>query len=364
MNSVLLIGAASLAESPYIQNYINILNKNNIQFDFLYWNRKAEATDMNPSNFYSYDEQIDNGLPYWRKFLRMRRYASYVKSFVSACKYKLIVVFTIQNAIFLQKYLVRSYKYQYVFDIRDYSPFCGSRFFKDTILRLIKFSKFNVISSAGFLNWLPSEASEYIVNHNTEISLLDKACDEVSDLRCKKEIKILTIGQLRDAKTNLSLIEAFADKKRYSLLFSGYGNALPVLEQYVKNKNITNVYFTGRYKKEEELSIVNSCDLVNVFLPNNINSNTLMTNRFYNAAICGKPIIVNGKCYQEQVCDKFKLGVAISNQNEIFSSIERYINSFDILKYSEGRNHFLKIVNDDLIAFEQNLVKAYIGNNM
>ena len=53
---VLLISPASLAEAPYIKPYMNVLQKENIAFDLLFWNRKSEDTENLPSNYISYNQ--------------------------------------------------------------------------------------------------------------------------------------------------------------------------------------------------------------------------------------------------------------------------------------------------------------------
>ena len=46
---VLIIGSFDIYLHPYVEKYISILEKNNIDYRFIYWNREG-ANDFNKSN--------------------------------------------------------------------------------------------------------------------------------------------------------------------------------------------------------------------------------------------------------------------------------------------------------------------------
>lgn len=68
-------------------------------------------------------------------------------------RYDLIVVHTILPAVLMRHFLVEKYKGHFILDIRDR----GSLFvlWKKRLKSLLDCSALNVISSAGFTQWLP-----------------------------------------------------------------------------------------------------------------------------------------------------------------------------------------------------------------
>lgn len=275
------------------------------------------------------------------------------------------MVFTISECIFLQKYLQRNLKDCYIFDIRDYSAILNFKLFRIITERMIEYSKFTVLSSAGFLNWLPTgDEYSYIVVHNTSITFLKKQKDRnIQSLALNKnKIKILTIGQLRDYESNSAVIEHLANNPNYHLQFSGSGLAEEKLKKYTENILAKNVTYTGIYKKEDEEAIIEDFDMINIYFNHDVNSDSLMSNRFYLSVLQRKPMIVRKNTFQAELVEQFGLGVVLDDVDDFPKKIEYWWNNFDQEKYNEGCRRFINMVIADMNDFEIKIVDLYKNN--
>lgn len=353
--SILLILGAMPENSPYVNYYTNILDRMGVSYDICAWNR-YQNNYIARNNLYVFTAKGRNGSI--KKIFDYFKYRKYILKHVKDHEYNRIVVFTITTAFFLHRLLTINYKRKYIFDIRDYSSLMRFRHVKKVLKRILSMSYANVISSPGFKQWLPSEF-KYTISHNVAA---DTLCTDVKKISSSERIKILTIGALRDSKSNIELIKSLGNNSRFLMQFTGRGSATPVIHEYANSHKLNNVIVTGQYSKADEDSIVNKFDMINILLPHNMVSDYLMSNRFYLSVIHGKPMIVNNSCTQAFFVKKYNLGVIIDEKDDIAKKINDYWEYFDLHKYNKGRADFLNVVKNDEIKFEamiENFIKDY-----
>lgn len=354
---ILLIGGASLSASPYIYSYIEILEKNAIPYDFIFWNRDMHDIANYPTNFFPYNKLCDNSIPRYRRICPMIHFKSFVKQQMKGKDYDAIIVFTIGTAFIIQN-ILKKYKGKYILDIRDHSPICKYDFF-NRVKKMIYNSSFTSISSHGFLEWLPKlSVNKYVVTHNTRKDLILKGLDSIEE-DCTIDInnlKILTIGQIRDFSTNVMLLSQLKNNPAITMLYAGYGATEQKLHLYATEQNVGNAFFVGRYKKEEEEDIVKKCDMINAMTGHDINSDSLMSNRFYLSVLYGKPMLVTENTYQAKLVKQYGLGVVIGKEKGLYSSIISYCNNFDQYNYYRGRREFLRKALNDIFIFESKIL--------
>lgn len=363
MKKVLLIGDSPLSDSPYIMSYMEVLEQNNIPYDLLFWNRHLDSTELLPGNYIPYNRFTDNKYPFWKKVIKINGFARFVKKHLATNEYCYVVVFTIANAVFMSSVLRKRYKRRYVFDIRDHSPLCKIGIIQRIIDRLVENSSFSVVSSAGFLHWLPKgDKYRYIVAHNTTMGMIDKYIERNNAITpniTKDVLSILTIGQIRDYNANVKLMEALKKEKLIRMVYAGYGLASDDLIKYAKEHHVDNVNFTGRYKKSEEESIVMEHHMINGFMNRDINSDSLMSNRFYLSVLMRKPLIVRKGSYQAELVERYGLGVVLDEVDNFVDRIIKWWQDFDGIKYEQGCRDFLESVRLDTQKFEQQLLQLY-----
>ena len=178
MKPVLLIGDSPISMSPYIMSYIEVFEKNGIPYELVYWNKTMEDTSHLPNNYIAYNRAHDNAIAGWKKIFRISGFARFVKKRMRSNDYAYAVVFTIAHAFFFYPFITRKYKGKYVFDIRDHSPLCRLPFVSEIIKKLIDNSAFTVLSSKGFLRWLPCiDAEKIVIAHNTTLTAVNKGLE-------------------------------------------------------------------------------------------------------------------------------------------------------------------------------------------
>ena len=249
---------------------------------------------------------------------------------------------------------MRKYNKEYIIDIRDYSPVYRLGICKWFIDRALSHSYTNCISSVGFKSWLPKELS-YVLSHNVckELLKLEESCGFNLD----SPIRILTIGLIRDFASNSEFIHALANKTSFEFAFVGEGPDTPLLKEYVKKNHVENVEFYGRYEKAEESDIVKKYGLINNYMPDNVLSNSLVSNRFYLSVLYGKPMIVRDGSFQAFLARKYNLGIVIGSDDDMERSICRYCENFSRDVFDSGRRCLLEEIKGDIGVFESLLTE-------
>lgn len=133
-------------------------------------------------------------------------------------------------------------------------------------------------------------------------------------------ISILTIGQIRDYEANSLFIQSLNNASQIQLVFAGIGPASDRIIKYVESNKIRNTFFTGRYNKVDEAEIVMRHHLINSFFEQDINSNTLLSNRFYLSVLLCRPLIINEGSYQSILVKHYNFGLVLK-PDEINSEV-------------------------------------------
>jgi hypothetical protein len=350
---VALIISGNVLKAPYIQLYLNVLDRSKIPYKIISWNR----LQIEESATIPYNLKAGEGRAYIGRLIAYLKYIRFVKKQLSSEKYDKVIVFTIALGIFLLKFLKREYPGNYVFDIRDRS--IVGNIFKNKVAELIKNSFITVISSQGFRSWLP-KSTKYVVSHNCAYPLDFHKSTIAFD---QNKFLITTIGTIRDFETNSKIIKDLGNHSVYQLKFVGSGPSLTSFKQIVTDNGFTNVEFTGIYKKEEELGHLKGTHFINLLINLTINSKTCMGNRMYLAAITGIPLLVNADTFQAEIVAKYNLGCVIDFDEQWITQMESHIKSFDRELFNKGRQEFLLMVKKDIEFFELYL-EDYLRNTL
>lgn len=343
---VVLICPSNLLYMPYVANYISILKKNGIDYTVINWDRFQIENNKNEFVY------SDNKSGHKRYFLDYLIYRKFILKILKHHKFDKVIVFGLQLAFFLGRFLQKNFKDNYVVDIRDHNRIVDV-FYMD---KIIKNSALVVISSPGYKKFLPPN-KEYIINHNTNIETIGKTRDNHF---CMKgdTIKIGTIGALRDTNANVSLINTLKNNSNFELRFHGEGVITSALQEFIKVNSITNVLISGRFETEEEEILYKNCDFISVIYFNDrINNETFLPNRLYNAAKLRRPLIaIDGNYLSEQI-KKYKIGVVIESLEQLEDGVLEFIGSFDPIEYENGIQAFLKMVVYENECFKKRLLQ-------
>lgn len=335
---------------PFLSIYTKLLKEWNVEYEIISWNRDGSE----PSEGIQYNKPIKSQGRF-TKFTPYLSYIRFVKKTIKKEKYDKLIVFSPQIAIFMFRFLRKYYSNSYIFDYRDLS-IEQNRIFKYPFRSILKYSYANVISSPGFKRCLPNQF-KYILSHNFNVDIVRKTIaqpikgpNELSQI-----VNILTIGGIRDYSSNVEIIKALANKPGFQLQFVGKGPAASLIQQYADEHNIKNITFVGYYPKEKEESFIVQCSCLNIFYPAIISHATALSNRFYNALIYKKPMIVTADSIQGDYVEKYQIGLALNDCKNLDKKINDWLQETDYTLFSQRCNALLTLFLKDYNIFFKTL---------
>lgn len=351
---VLIIAGAMPCDTPFMDYYISILKGINIEYEVICWNRKGLSINQISADYFVWNVMYDNYANPIKKIFILYRYSRFCKKVIKGGNYYNVIVLTIPISLFLVAYLTRHYSNRFILDIRDHSPLINKKIFKNWFIKELNYASNVVISSDGFKEWLPASC-KYVLSHNVALDVIEHNLKVCYD-KPRTPIRILTAGLMIRYECNARVIRDLANRHDFELSFVGEGPMKDPLEKYCSDNGFANVSFSGRYEKTEEESIFMNSDMVNIYLPRSLNSDTCMSNRFYNSVLYRKPMIVNEGCYQADLVDKFGLGIVLKDQDDFYGRITEYWGELDWNKYQENCEFFLSIVRCDIETFNRAVI--------
>jgi hypothetical protein len=346
---VALVLSSNIEIAPYYLYYTDCLEKINVAYDIISWDRLSLGTEMK----YCFKYPSPQSRSFIRKIYDFSKYSEYIQEVLLSSRYDYIIVFTIANSIFLGSFLKRNFRNKYIIDIRDYSPIFP--FTKKKLARIFKDARMIYISSIGFLKWLPQNFN-YVISHNVRLEALESKY-QVNQIQNKNPLIISAFGSIRNYESNRKLIENLRLSNRYIIEFNGLG--FEPLKK-IADQNCINVRFGGRYNKEEEKAIIERADIINILFPRTTVDYANLNNRFYHAIIHRKPVIVNDGSILAEYVGKYYLGLVLQSDKDILKGIERWVNKFDINAFESGCRKMTDILIQDVKYFRNSLQEIFV----
>ncbi|UQD56125.1 hypothetical protein [Flavobacterium sp. K5-23] len=348
-----IVLSGNIESQPYVSYYTDVFDNIDIDYEYICWDReKVNPSVYNNHNVISIDVKGSVRNNNFRKLYDYWLFSKNVKNHLDKNHYDFLLIHTIVNGVFLKNYLIKYYKNKYIFDIRDYSPIYP--FVKNTVEKIITQSLFTSVSSEGFLKWLPNK-SKVVISHNVSKYSLDVSLLNNNGLLNNNDsITILTIGKIRDFYSNKRVINDLGNKQGIKMIFSGSGIESEKLETFSLN-NYNNILFTGPYEKKDESTFVKSSNMLNIVLPKNILSTSLISNRFYLALTHRKLMIVNEESFQATFIKKYNLGIIVKSEDDIYVKMMEYIKDFDYNSFDKGCDDLIGIIKKDIVIFENTI---------
>ncbi|MBE6305418.1 MAG: glycosyltransferase family 4 protein [Bacteroidales bacterium] len=338
--------------SPFIKIYTQILDECDCQYDIISWNR--DGTDK-PNGIQFNELQIISGSRF-KKVAPYLRYIKFVKHTIRNNKYDKLIIFGPQIAIPLCGFLSIKYKKKYIFDYRDFSIDQYS-VLKPIFKHVLTNSAVNMVSSPGYIQCLPKRI-QYIISHNFDIAAVKQAIasEVIESKNTSNPIEVLTIGSIRNFSSNSLVIKALSNKSNFKMQFVGKGLAADQLKTYAHQIGTSNIIFTGYYPKEQEPEYIKKCSFLNIFCPNILSHSTLLSNRFYLGLIYKRPMIVSANSIQGDYCEKYNLGISVTNINKLSEELESWYNTMNYTEFSKRCNKLLEEFIDDYDTFKSNVL--------
>lgn len=350
-----LVVPANVKYAPYVQYYIGELQKSNVKYEVIAWDRLG----LDEKVAYSYKFKTSDGNRK-RVLFGYFGFATFVKKIIKRRKYDKIIVFTVAAAFFIRGILNGKYKNNFIFDIRDDSPIVRKL---PSMVNELCINAYKVVtSSENFKKWIPVDP---IIGHNADKAMIVEHYDDLCSNKISENYSIVFAGMLIEGEINLDLVRQFANNPNVKFGFVGKDNdAKYMLAKVCEEEKINNIFYQGVYNKEDIVDIYrNNADYVNIIRRQSEVNRNAVPNKLYDAIISGKPVLVlrHNEAIVRYV-EKYNLGVVIDKveREHILKKIKKY--ETQVLnegRYALGRKDFLDSVLSEIEQFE-NLVREFI----
>lgn len=312
---ILLMGFAKIKYMPYLNFYLDNIDRKKNDVHILYWNRdlcdedlsRYEGTTLHEFRFYQEDDA-----PKLSKIGAFIRYRKEAKRLLNKGGFDRVIALHTLPAVLSVGILKKKYKGRYIFDYRDhtYEDFAP---FKKIVAEVVEGSLATFVSSDGFRRFLPELcANKIYTSHNIlPDSLLHR--DEKEKMGSFSEkIRISFWGFIRHFGVNKALIEKIATDKRFELHYYGREQKTALdLKAYAAEIGADNVYFHGEYKPEDRYEFVRSTDIIhNIYDDGNMM--LAMANKYYDGAIFYLPQVCLDGSFMAQSAERAGVGIGLN----------------------------------------------------
>lgn len=269
------------------------------------------------------------------------------------------------DTAFIGLLISKIYKKKMIYDI--YDDYADSHQCNNFIYKLIKFidkkivnfSDAVIICSEQRKKQLVGRPQKLIIVHNSPNSkkipknlFLLKSSD-------KEKVKIAYVGNLIKGRLIQELLRICIKNKNLELHCGGDGElALEIIEA---SKRYENIYYYGRLPYEQVLSLEEKCDIIPaLYDPSFKNHYYAAPNKFYEALMLGKPIIMVKETGMSEIVEKKCIGEIIDfNEISLEKGIKNLINKKD--EWEKISEKMKKIYKEEFSwkEMERRLIKLY-----
>ena len=343
-----LVSCHSIRYMPYLSLYKKlILQTGN---DYIIINEHELETDLEEKHItFKYEKK---GLI--ARILRYFKWRRFVIENIKKYNVSKIVFLTPWAPIKLVDRCVFQWNKRYVLDIRDYSNE-NSFWFKKCEEIIIKHSIITVISSKGFLKWLP-KGNKYTVAHNMPSRYsVNETCESFKN----STINISYVGLVGYFPQNCSLIDS-TNGTKYKMIYSGAINSSCPIEKYCQDHSYTHVKFTGVFNNSDKAALYRDCDFINAVYGNDSEVvRYALPNKLYDALIYKIPIIAHSGTFLGEVIDEYGVGLTIDvAQSDYIQQIDLYVENFDRNLFVDNCNRLLSLFEKEQYITENNIIKS------
>lgn len=358
MIGIIFIG--NLKYCPYLSKYTEILEKMNMEYQVLFWDREANDESANyPENYIGYNKKSKLKKNKFLKILDFIIFKIWVNKKIVQSNYSGLILLSTLSGMIVYNTLMKKYKNKYIFDIRDYSYEKIGLFFK-LEKNIIHNSFTTILSSEGFKEFLP-KGYNYIISHNFLYNDLNFKKNKFKiEKKYGDTLNLVWLGSVRYANHQKKILNNLKNDKRFNIIYHGSGPDLKEMISYCKNEQILNVIFTGAYKNTEKNKLLLKADLLNNSYGTNAEENIkyALANKYYDGIIFKIPQLVEYKSYKQYLVDSQKIGISIDISDELFAdNLYNYYFNIKEDEFNENCDFLL----DKVLKEDKNYLKIIEG---
>ncbi len=308
---ILIMGFGKIKFMPYMNFYLENIDTSKNDVHLLYWNRDLQQEETSHlqgvtlHEFKCYQEDDVSKFSKIRSFLQYRKFAL---SLLKKESFDFLYILHSLTGVVVYDYIKKHFKGKYVLDYRD-STYEALPPFKKIVAGLVNGSVITFVSSDAFRRFLPENTEEKIfTSHNILVDSLNHRDDKEKYGTQSDKIRVAFWGFIRHEEINIQLIKQFGSDNRFELHYYGREQQIAEnLKAYVKENNISNVFFHGEYKPEDRYEFVKTTDVIhNIYYDDNML--LAMGNKYYDGIIFKIPQLCMKGSYMGESAQKNGIG--------------------------------------------------------
>lgn len=233
------------------------------------------------------------------------------------------------DTAFMAKKIAKLFNKKLVYDIFDYyiDSFNVPSFLKKIVekedWKIINFADSTIICSEKRMEQIKGASPKKVsVIHNTPQKIPD-IFNVKDDLTNK--IKLVYVGILGEGRLIKEIIDVVKSNSQYELHIGGFGE----LENYIKEQSIyyENILFYGKLPYHKTLQLEAKSDIMlAIYDPNIANHHYAAPNKFYEALMLGKPLIMVRGTGMSEIVSEFNIGELMDFNSKSFKeSLDKLI---------------------------------------
>ena len=364
--SIIFLRSNPINPDSRVEKEMNTLKKNGFNVKAVCWDRdtnyKAKNETINLSDVKvqiirkgikaSYGDGLKNLIPFikFQIFLLIwliKNKTNY--DIIHACDFDTAFIANISRFITNKKM---------VFDIFDYLSTDSNTIFKKFIKKLedhvVNDSDVTIIcTEQRKLQIKDTKPQKLVIIHNTPHIQLN------TTTKPHEKIRIAYVGILQEHRLILEIANIIANHPEYELHIGGFGKLEKEIRE-ISDKS-SNIFFYGKISYEETLNLENNCDIMTaIYDPQIGNHYFAAPNKFYEALMLGKPLIMVKNTGMSDVLLKNNIGICIDYSSESFEQgLEELVKLRD--EWPSIHNKMKKIYNENYSwkVMEKRLVDLY-----
>jgi len=271
----------------FLYKYTEILDRNRITYDVLYWDRDMDdSITIRPFNGRGivFRYKMSNYQPKYKKLSGFLKCMRFFCKTIREGQYDHLILLTTQTALPL--YLLSSTvrKSEYIYDFRDLT-YEKNKIGKKIIQQIINKSNFTALSSQGFKEVL-GETSKFVMSHNVSNLIPEFVQKKSSDV-----IRVVYWGMIRQVEWNKKICDLFGNLQGMELTYHGEGH-LEELKDYCIQKGYRNIKFTGRYTVDQIPEFVRNAEVLLNLYKNDAQQKLATTVKLYDGIRYGLPMMI------------------------------------------------------------------------
>lgn len=350
MGKIAIVGFHNLHLMQFLYKYTEILDKYNVEYDVLYWERDEVQYPIKFNGIpIKYSYVTSNYTSKRKKILGYLKCRSFFIKKIKENQYDRIILLTTQTAIALSPLVLKRYRNRFIFDFRDLTME-KNPIYRYVEMQLIKQSSFVAISSPGFIDVLQKD-HQYIISHNCKNLEFNSG-----SLSKKIPLRMTFWGIVRQEDYQKKICDKFGNDNRFELYYHGEGCTMS-LANYCEKHKYDNIKFTGRYYPEDIPDFAEKTDILLNLYENEGKQEYALTVKLYDAVRYHIPMLISKGSYMERYLKEYSFAKAIDLNSVDNSEIIGWYSQLKEENLIKDFECFVKQVYRDDEVFEEKLMK-------